>query len=167
MSPRKHDVPDELLSRLLANYQKPEDLIGENGLLKQLTKLLVEKALDAEMTEHLGHEKHEPVANAAGNTRNGRSRKTLKGELGELPIEIPRNRDGTFEPKLVPKHQTRWTGIDDKILSLYARGLTVREIQAHLEEMYGTGLQIILLLSKWRNVARLDIFAGPSKPQIQ
>lgn len=137
MSPRKHDVPDELLSRLLANDQKPEDLIGENGLLKQLTKLLVEKALDAEMTEHLGHEKHDSVANAAGNTRNGRSRKTLKGEFGELPIEIPRDRDSTFEPKLVPKHQTRWTGLDDKILSLYARGLTVREIQAHLEEMYG------------------------------
>ena len=130
MSPRKHDVPDELLSRLLANYQKPEDLIGENGLLKQLTKLLVEKALDAEMTEHLGHERHEPVANAAGNTRNGRSRKTLKGEFGELPIEIPRDRDGTFEPKLVPKHQTRWSGFDDKILSLYVRGMTVREIQA-------------------------------------
>jgi Ca2+-binding RTX toxin-like protein len=88
------------------------------------------------MTEHLGREKHEPVANAAGNTRNGRSRKTLKGEFGELPIEIPRDRDGTFEPKLVPEHQTRWTGFDDKILSLYARGLTVREIQAHLEEMY-------------------------------
>ena len=70
------------------------------------------------MTEHLGHEKHEPVANAVGNIRNGRSRKTLKGEFGELPIEIPRDRDGTFEPKLVPKHQTRWCGFDDKILSL-------------------------------------------------
>lgn len=147
MSPRKHDVPDELLSRLLANYQKPEDLIGENGLLKQLTKLLVEKALDAEMTEHLGHEKHEPVANAAGNTRNGRSRKTLKGEFGELPIEIPRDRDDTFEPKLVPKHQTRWTGFDDKILSLYARGLKVREIQAHLEEMYGAEVSPSLISS--------------------
>lgn len=68
MSPRKHEVPDELLSSLLANYQKPEDLVGENGLLKQLTKMLVEKALNAEMTEHLGHQKHEPVANASGNT---------------------------------------------------------------------------------------------------
>ena len=101
MSPRKHDVPDELLGRLLANDQKPEDLIGENGPLKQLTQRLVEKARDAEMTEHLGHEKHAPVANAAGNTRNGRSRKTLKGEFGELPIGIPRDRDGTFEPKRV------------------------------------------------------------------
>ena len=105
MSPRKHEVPDELLGSLLANYKKPEDLIGENGLLKQLTKRLVERALDAEMAEHLGHDKHEPVANVAGNTRNGRSRKTLKGEFGELPIEIPRDRHGSFEPQLIPKHQ--------------------------------------------------------------
>ena len=137
MSKRNHEMPDELLSRLLANYKKPEDLIGENGLLKQLTKLLVEKALEAEMTEHLGHDRHAPVANPAGNARNGRSRKTLKGEFGALPIEVPRDRQGSFEPQLIPKHQTRWAGFDDKILSLYARGMTVREIQAHLEEMYG------------------------------
>ena len=137
MSTRKHDVPNELLDELLSDYQKPEDLIGENGLLKQLTKRLVERALDAEMTAHLGHERHAPVANASGNTRNGRSRKTLKGEFGELPIEVPRDREGSFEPQIVPKHQTRWTGFDDKVLSLYARGMTVREIQAHLQEMYG------------------------------
>jgi putative transposase len=144
---RKHEVPDELLSNLLANYKKPEDLIGENGLLKQLTKLLVERALDAEMTEHLGHDKHEPVANANGNTRNGRSRKTLKGEFGELPIEVPRDRHGSFEPQLVPKHQTRWNGFDDKILSLYARGMTVREIQAHLQEMYAAEVSPSLISS--------------------
>ena len=138
MSTKKHDVPEELLSGLLANYKKPEDLIGENGLLKQLTKLLVERALDAELTEHLGHERNEAVANPAGNTRNGKSKKTLKGEFGELPIEVPRDRHGSFEPQLIPKHQTRWAGFDDKIISLYARGMTVREIQAHLEEMYGT-----------------------------
>jgi putative transposase len=137
MSTRKHDVPNELLDELLSDYQRPEDLIGENGLLKQLTKRLVERALDAEMTAHLGHERHAPVANASGNTRNGRSRKTLKGEFGELPIEVPRDREGSFEPQIVPKHQTRWTGFDEKVLSLYARGMTVREIQAHLQEMYG------------------------------
>ena len=137
MTVAKKAVPKELLDSLLADYRKPEDLIGENGLLKQLTKLLVEKALDAEMTEHLGHDRHAPVANPAGNARNGRSRKTLKGEFGELPIEVPRDRQGSFEPQLIPKHQTRWAGFDDKILSLYARGMTVREIQAHLEEMYG------------------------------
>ena len=138
MTTKKHEVPQELLASLLAAYKKPEDLIGANGLLKQLTKLLVEKALDAELTEHLGHERHEAVANAGGNTRNGKSKKILKGEFGELPIEVPRDRQGTFEPQLITKHQTRWSGFDDKIISLYARGMTVREIQSHLEEMYGT-----------------------------
>ncbi|MDO9468105.1 MAG: IS256 family transposase [Thiobacillus sp.] len=147
MSPKKHDVPEALLASLLADYQKPEDLIGENGLLKQLTKLLVEKALDAEMAQHLGHGKHEPVANPAGNTRNGKSRKTLKGDFGELPIEVPRDRHGTFEPLLIPKHQTRWTGFDDKVISLYARGMTVREIQSHLEEIYGTEISPSLISS--------------------
>ena len=86
MTVAKKAVPKELLDSLLADYQKPEDLIGENGLLKQLTKLLVEKALDAELTEHLGHGRHEAVANASGNTRNGKSKKTLKGEFGEVIV---------------------------------------------------------------------------------
>lgn len=147
MMKKKHDVPEALLAGLLANYKNPEDLIGEEGLLKHLTKLVVERALEAEMSEHLGHGKHESVANDAGNTRNGKSRKTLKGEFGELPIEIPRDRHGSFEPKLVAKHQTRWAGFDDKIMSLYARGMTVREIQAHLEEMYGTEVSPSLISS--------------------
>ncbi len=128
----------KLADSLLANYQKPEDLIGENGLLKQLTKMLVERALETEMSEHLGHGKSEAVTNATGNTRNGHSAKTLQGEFGELPLDIPRDRQGAFEPKLVGRHQTRWSGFDDRIISLYARGLSVREIQGHLEEMYGT-----------------------------
>jgi len=110
-------LPNDLIDGLLAHYKKPEDLIGENGLLKQLTKALVERALEAEMAEHLGHDKHEPVKNATGNTRNGKSRKTLKGDFGELPIEVPRDRAGSFEPQLIPKHQTRWTGFDDKVFS--------------------------------------------------
>jgi putative transposase len=147
MAVAKKAVPKELLDSLLADYRKPEDLIGEHGLLKQLTKLLVEKALEAEMADHLGHGKNEPVENPAGNTRNGKSKKTLKGEFGELPIEIPRDRHGTLEPQLIPKHQPRWTGFDDKILSLYARGMTVREIQSHLEEMYGTEVSPTLISS--------------------
>jgi putative transposase len=143
----KREVPKELIDGLLADYKKPEDLIGENGLLKQLTKMLVERALDAEMAEHLGHGKNEPVTNMNGNARNGKSKKTLKGEFGELPIEIPRDRQGSFEPQLIPKHQTRWSGFDDKILSLYARGMTVREIQSHLEEMYGTEVSPTLISS--------------------
>ena len=125
-------MPNDLIDQLLSGYKKPEDLIGENGLLKQLTKALIERALQAEMTEHLGHDKHATVSNLTGNARNGKSSKTLKGEFGELPIEIPRDREGSFEPQLISKHQTRWTGFDDKIISLYSRGMTVREIQNHL-----------------------------------
>jgi len=163
MTVGKKAVPKELLDSLLADYRKPEDLIGENGLLKQLTKLLVEKALEAEMADHLGHGKNEPVENPAGNTRNGKSRKILKGEFGELPIEIPRDRHGTFEPQLIPKHQTRWKGFDDKILSLYARGMTVREIQSHLEEMYGTEVSPTLISSVTDAVIE-EVKAWQSRP---
>ena len=140
-------LPNDLIDSLLANYKKPEDLIGENGLLKQLTKALVERALQAEMSDHLGHDKNATVSHASGNTRNGKSQKTLKGDFGELPIDIPRDRAGGFEPQLIPKHQTRWTGFDDKIISLYSRGMTVREIQAHLTEMYGTEISPTLISS--------------------
>jgi putative transposase len=146
MTKRKVVQPD-LIDLLLADYEKPEDLIGENGILKQLTKAIVERALQAELAIHLGHDKHEAVANERGNTRNGSSAKTLKGDFGALPIDIPRDRDGSFEPQLIAKHQTRWSGFDDKILSLYARGMTVREIQSHLEEMYGTEVSPTLISS--------------------
>jgi putative transposase len=163
MTTKKHEVPQELLASLLSDYKKPEDLIGENGLLKQLTKLLVEKALDAELTEHLGHDRHEAVANTSGNTRNGKSKKTLKGEFGELPIDVPRDRNGSFEPQLIPKHQTRWAGFDDKIISLYARGMTVREIQSHLEEMYGTEVSPSLISSVTDAVAD-EVKAWQARP---
>ena len=163
MSTKKHDVPEELLSGLLANYKKPEDLIGDSGLLKQLTKLLVERALDAELTEHLGHERNEAVSNVVGNTRNGKSKKTLKGDFGELPIEVPRDRHGSFEPQLIPKHQTHWAGFDDKIISLYARGMTVREIQAHLQEMYGAEVSPSLISSVTDAVAE-EVKAWQARP---
>ena len=94
-----------------------------------------------------GLQPHEAVANPTGNTRTGKSKKTLKGDFGELPIEVPRDRHGSFEPQLIPKHQTRWAGFDDRIISLYARGMTVREIQAHLQEMYGTEVSPSLISS--------------------
>ena len=156
-------LPAELIDSLLSGYKKPEDLIGENGLLKQLTKALVERALDAEMEAHLGHAKNEAVTNPTGSTRNGKSRKTLKGEFGELPVEIPRDRHGSFEPQLIPKHQTRWNGFDEKILSLYARGMTVREIQSHLEEMYGTEVSPTLISSVTDAVAD-EVKAWQSRP---
>jgi len=156
-------LPTDLIDSLLSGYKKPEDLIGENGLLKQLTKALVERALAAEMEAHLGHAKNEAVTNPAGNARNGKSSKTLKGEFGELPIEIPRDRNGSFEPQLIPKHQTRWSGFDEKILSLYARGMTVREIQGHLEEMYGTEVSPTLISSVTDAVAD-EVKAWQSRP---
>src|ERR1700726_2758007 len=133
----ENNEEDRLIKELLGNYKSPEDLIGENGLLKRLTKKLVEGALGAEMTHHLGYEKHQAVTPASGNWRNGASSKKLKGDFGEVEIEVPRDRNGSFEPKIVAKHQRRFTGFDDKILSMYARGMTTREIQGHLQEIYG------------------------------
>ena len=130
-------TPDELLDELMKNYRKPEDLIGENGLLKQLTKALVERAMKAEMTAHLGYDKHDPAGKKSGNSRNGKSKKTIKGEFGNMEIAVPRDRNSTFEPVIIPKGETRFTGFDDKIISMYARGMTTRDIQAHLQEMYG------------------------------
>ena len=141
----KKDIPDELIDALLANYEKPDDLLGKNGILEQLTKRVVERALDAEMTYHLGYKKHGRVSNATGNTRNGTSKKTLKGQQGEVSIAIPRDREGSFEPQLVEKHQTRWQGFDDMVISLYARGMSVREIQGHLKEMYHTEVSPALI----------------------
>jgi putative transposase len=134
----KRRIRKELLDELLAGYEKPEDLTGPEGLLKQLTGALVERALGTELTEHLGYEPGAPEGAGTGNSRNGTSPKTLLTEQGEIPIEVPRDRAGTFEPKLVKKHQRRFDGFDEKILSMYARGMTVREIQEHLSELYGT-----------------------------
>jgi putative transposase len=127
-------ITPELLDQLLANYEKPEDLTGEDGLFKQLKKALIERALGAELTEHLGYEKGDPAGRGSANSRDGASSKTILTEDGEIDISVPRDRAGTFEPQLVAKGQTHFTGFDDKILSLYARGLTVREIP----ELYGT-----------------------------
>jgi putative transposase len=127
----------DLIDKLLGDYQKPEDLIGENGLLKQLTKALVERALNAELTHHLGYEKNDADGRGSGNSRNGTSRKKLTGDFGEIELEVPRDRVGDFEPQIVGKHQRRFTGFDDKILSMYARGMSTREIQGHLQEIYG------------------------------
>jgi len=133
----KTAITPDLLDQLLANYSKPEDLTGEDGLFKQLKKALIERALGAELTEHLGYEKGDPAGRGSGNSRNGTSSKRLLTEDGEVEISVPRDRAGSFEPQLVAKGQTRFDGFDDKILSLYARGMTVREIQGHLSELYG------------------------------
>jgi putative transposase len=129
-------IDHKLIDNLLKDYQTPEEILGDNGLLKQLTKAVLERAMQAELTEHLGYERHDSAGDNSGNSRNGKSKKTLKGDFGNLPIEVPRDRNSTFDPQIVPKGQTRFSGFDDKILSLYARGMTTREIQSHLEEIY-------------------------------
>ena len=131
------EIRTELIDELLKDYQKPEDIIGENGLLKRFVKAVLERAMNAELTHHLGYEKHDPAGNNSGNSRNGTSSKTVKGDFGELEIEVPRDRVSTFEPQILPKHQTRFTGFDDKIVSMYARGMTTRDIEGHLKEIYG------------------------------
>ena len=128
----------ELLDQLLAGYERPEDLTGDDGLFRRLKKALIERALGAELTDHLGYERGDPAGRGSGNSRNGVSAKTVLTEDGEVQIEVPRDRAGTFEPQLIGKGQTRFDGFDDKIISLYARGMTVREIQGHLGELYGT-----------------------------
>lgn len=130
-------IRPELLDELLKDYQTPQDLFGENGIIKQLTKGMIERCLQAEMQEHLGYPKHGRKKPESANTRNGAGQKTLKSEHGELEISVPRDRDGSFEPVLVKKRQSRLDGFEEKILAMYARGMTTRDIQAQLQELYG------------------------------
>jgi transposase-like protein len=126
-------ISDELIDEWLKRGRKPEDV---KGLLQQITKAVLERAMQGEMTHHLGYEKHDPEGYNSGNSRNGVTRKKVRGDFGEIELETPRDRKGEFAPQIIQKNQTRWTGFDDKILSMYARGMTTREIQGHLEEIY-------------------------------
>lgn len=129
-------ITDEVLDALMAGYERPEDLLGDGGLIKELKKRLLEKALGAELTDHLGYEKNDPAGRDTSNSRNGHSRKRLKSEDGEIEIAVPRDREASFEPQIVRKGQTRIDGFDDKIVSMYARGMSVRDIQGHLKDLY-------------------------------
>jgi len=129
-------ITSEVLDELLKEYKTPEDMLGNNGLLQQLTKALVERALEGEMTHHLGYERHDGAGDKSGNSRNGKSKKTITGKRGSVEIEVPRDRASEFEPQLVRKGQRRFDGFDDKIISMYARGMSCRQIQAHLQEIY-------------------------------
>lgn len=163
------EIKTELIDELLKDYKKPEDIIGEHGLLKQFVKAVLERAMHAELTEHLGYPKHAPAGHNSGNSRNGTSSKTVKGDFGEVTIEVPRDRAGTFEPRILPKHQTRFTGFDDKIVSMYARGMTTREIEGHLKEIYGVEVSAGLIsqvteavgeeVKAWQNRALEPLYA--------
>jgi putative transposase len=157
-------IDTETIDGLLAKHgHRPQDILGDNGLLKQLTKALMERALQAELTDHLGYEKHDPAGHNSGNSRNGKSHKKLKGEFGEIELETPRDRNGTFEPKIIAKGQTRFNGFDDKILSMYARGMTTREIQGHLEEIYGVEVSPTLI-SNVTEAVQEEVRAWQNRP---
>ena len=130
-------IPNEVIDQLLAGASSEQEIAGPGGLLAQLTKRLVERALEVELTDHVGYEPHQEPPGGAGNTRNGSTPKRLITEHGEVQIDTPRDRAGSFDPKIVRKRQRRFEGFDDKILALYARGMSTRDISAHLQEIYG------------------------------
>jgi putative transposase len=156
-------ITDEVLNELLKDYQKPEDLLGRDGLLKQLQKRLLEKAMGAELTVHLGYDKHDSAGKNSGNSRNGTSPKTLKGEFGNLALETPRDRNGSFEPQIVAKGQRRFEGFDQAIISLYSRGLTTREIEGHLLEIYGVEVSAALV-SQVTDAVCADVKVWQNRP---
>ena len=133
-----------ILDRLIQG-KAPEDILGQSGLVKDLTRRLVERVLEGEMTAHLGYEKHAQEGRDGGNSRNGRTSKRVKTDTAELAIEVPRDRDSTFEPVMVAKGQRRLPGFDEKVIALYARGMTTREIQGHLKELYGVEVSPTLI----------------------
>lgn len=131
-------VDEQLIARLAGKAREGGlALTGEGGLLAQLTKWLVESALDGEITDHLGYGKHHPSGRDGGNSRNGHRAKTVLTEVGPVEIDVPRDRDGSFEPRIVAKRQRRPSGVDELVISLSAKGLTTGEVQAHLAEVYG------------------------------
>jgi putative transposase len=156
-------ISDEVIDQLLAGAKTEEEIAGPGGLLAQLTKRLVERAMEVELTDHLGYEPHHEPPGGTGDTRNGTSPKTLITEHGQVPIDAPRDRDGSFQPQIVRKRQRRFEGFDEKILALYGRGLATRDIEAHLAEMYGVKVGRELI-SKVTDAVMDDARAWASRP---
>lgn len=154
-------ITDAMLDELIGDAKTQEDVFGKEGLLKTLSKRLLERLLETEMTHHLGYDKYAVEGHHSGNSRNGKNKKTVKTGTGAVEIEVPRDRNGEFEPILIAKRESRLKEIDDLILSLYSHGMTVRDIQEHVLELYGTELSSDLIssitdtvlgeVSEWRN----------------
>lgn len=154
-------ISNEMLDELIGNAKTQEDVFGKDGILKQLSKQLMERMLQAEMTQHLGYERHAVEGHHSGNSRNGKGSKTVRTGNGEIKIEVPRDRRSEFEPILVGKRQGRLKELDEQVLSLYSRGMTVRDIQEHVGELYGTEVSAELIstitdavlgeVTEWRN----------------
>jgi putative transposase len=154
---------DELIDELLAGARTEEEIVGPGGVLAQLTRRLVERAMDAELTEHLGYERGQAPPGGAGNARNGTTPKTLRTDHGPVRVETPRDRQGSFEPQILPKRVTRFAGFDDKIIALYARGMSVRDIQAYLGELYGVEVGRDLI-SRVTDAVLEDVRAWQQRP---
>jgi putative transposase len=156
-------LSDELVDELLAGARGEGEIVGPGGLLAQLTKRLVERAMSAELTDHLGYEPHQEPPGGTGDSRNGSTPKTLATEHGPVRIKTPRDRKSTFEPQIVRKGQRRFEGFDDKILALYSRGLSVRDIEAHLQEIYGVSVGRDLI-SRVTDAVMEDVRAWQQRP---
>ena len=162
-------VNNDLIDQLLKEYKTPNDIIGENGLLKKLTKAIMERVLEGEMNNHLQYEKHSPKGNNSGNSRNGHSAKSVITDHGKIDIKVPRDRNGEFEPLLIEKGQRRFTGFDDKIISMYALGMSTRDIQYHLRDIYSVDVspdliskvteQILEEVHEWQNRPLLNLYS--------
>ena len=138
-------IEQEIVDYLLTKVENPADIFNEGGILKQLKKALTERILDGELTATLGYSKHDNAGDNSGNSRNGYSQKTLKTRDGDMEINIPRDRNNEFEPIFIPKHQTRFDDMDNKIISLYSRGMTTRDIQEQLKDLYGVEVSASLI----------------------
>jgi len=163
MKKQNQSIDPQIVEELIKGCKNQEDLFGKEGILRQLNKAILERMLEGELTTELGYSKHEVKGNNSGNSRNGYNEKTLKGENGEIIIQVPRDRNSDFTPQIIPKNQTRFDGFDDKIISLYARGMTTRDIQAELEDLYGVEVSPTLI-SNVTNEVIDEVKAWQSRP---
>ena len=157
------EIPDELIDQLLGEYQGPEQLTGPDGLINQLRKRLIERAAGAELEQHLGYPPGAEPGGGQSNRRNGTSSKTLRTVDGPVRVELPRDRDASFEPRIVPKHARSFDGFDEQILALYAGGMTTRDIQRHLSELYGVDVSEGLISEVTASIQD-DVRAWQSRP---
>lgn len=163
MAAKTNELDRQVVEYLLKQTENPAELFGESGLLKQLKKALTERVLEGELSTTLGYEKHAVSGNNSGNSRNGYSCKTLKTRDGDLEIKVPRDRNGDFEPQLIGKHQTRFADMDEKIISLYARGMSVRDIQDQLQDLYGVEVSSTLISNVTNEVIE-EVKAWQNRP---